>query len=374
MLRAKVAAYVRQLRNDMPRVVVDPNQPKAYEIWSDNLEGVATRRLIIYLRSSGCRWAIRVRDGESVPLAGCFDCEHSLAESTFGAPVSVGQYIKQFESAINSKDFTQYPVLCVYNEGNFFNPHELPHDARYSILRTVSDIPEIRSVIVESLPEYLNASVLTEIRSLLGDRRVEIGIGLESANPLVRRLCVNKSYDLDDFVDAVSLVRSYAKSLAYVLLKPSFLSEKEALDDALAACEFAFTSGVDVVSIEPLNISNYNLAGQLNRVGRYRPCWLWTVVEVAQRAYEMGAVRLGGEQFAPRYAHYPRNCPKCTPLFYERFNQFNETLDIKLLTNLKCECRSEWERELQMKHPPLLDRIEGSLLDLEAERVPLRFA
>ena len=61
---------------------------------------------------------------------------------------------------------------------------------------------------------------------------MEIGVGLESSNPMTRDLCVNKSYRPDMFEKLVKKVRKHCRLLAYVLIKPSFLTEKEGLDDS----------------------------------------------------------------------------------------------------------------------------------------------
>ena len=225
-LRAKIALYMKGLRQRMPQPAADPTVPKGFEAWPDNFNGLEAKRFIVYLRSSGCRWAIRVANGRSSMLPGCLDCEHSLAGSTFGRRVESHQYVQQFERAIAGVEFATHPVLCVYNEGNFFNTDELPATARRQILRRIDRIPDVKAVIVESLPRYLTKGVLAEMRKILGPRVIEIGIGLESADAVIRTLCVNKSYTLNDFVAAVARVRPYAQALAYVLLKPAFLTRK----------------------------------------------------------------------------------------------------------------------------------------------------
>jgi radical SAM enzyme (TIGR01210 family) len=298
-------------------------------------------------------------------LPGCLDCEHSLAGSTFGQPITSEEYLAQFDRAIVNVDFREHPVLGVYNEGNFFNTEELPADARSAILHRIAAIPEIKTVIFESLPEYISDGALAEARGVLGNRTIEIGIGLESSNPTIRALCVNKSYTLEEFDKAVLRIKNHAKALAYVLVKPSFLTEREALEDAVATARYAFEKGVDIVSIEPINLSNYNMSGALNRIGKYRVCWLWTVVEVVRRASAFGRVRLGGEQFSPRYYYHPFNCSKCSTRFYKAFQRFNATLNIDVLTSLSCtSCRESWEDDLAVDGGPLHERIDVALNEL----------
>jgi radical SAM enzyme (TIGR01210 family) len=364
-LRKKISTRMIEIRNRMPQPILNPREPKGHDPWPDNLDGVETKRHIVYLRSSGCRWAITLKDGKPSLLPGCLDCEHSLAGSTFGAPISSADYVAQFQEAIREAEFSSHPVLCVYNEGNFYNPEELPLDARRRILELIGNIPAIKTVILESLPEHLSDEALNETRSILGSRAIEIGIGLESSNRTIRALCVNKSYSLKDFDEAVGRVKKVAQVLAYVLLKPSFLTEREALEDAVTTARYAFEHGADVVSIEPVNLSAFNMSGALNRINRYRACWLWTVTEVVRRASAFGRVRLGGEQFAPKYYDHPFNCGKCSNRFYVAFQRFNATLDLGVL-DLDCECREQWVADLAKDGGPLHQRIGIALDELEA--------
>jgi radical SAM enzyme (TIGR01210 family) len=367
-LRSRIISYMQSLRRRMPQTMVDSSEPKDHEAWPDNFNGAETKRFIVYLRSSGCSWAIHVKDDQITLLPGCLDCEHSLAGSTFGKKIKSEEYVNQFERAIDGVDFSDHPVLCVYNEGNFYNEDELPAVARQAILQRIASIPEIHALIVESLPEYLRDEVMDETKQIIGPRTYEIGIGLESSNPTIRALCVNKSYSLETFESAVQRTKQYARVLAYVLLKPSFLTEREALEDAVETCRYAFSRGVDIVSIEPVNISNYNMSGELNRIGRYRPCWLWTVVEVAQRASMFGPVRLGGDQFSPKYYRHPFNCPKCNESFYNAFQKYNATCNIDHLTTLRCTCYRNWLQELETEYLPLGERIDLALSELETSR------
>jgi radical SAM enzyme (TIGR01210 family) len=363
---SRVKSYMKELRSRMKSEKVDSSTAKGSEPWSDFYDNKAVKRLIIYLRSSGCRWAISVRKNSIELLPGCFDCEHSLAGSTFGKKIPARQYITQFERALQGHNLDLHPVLCVYNEGNFFNEEELPREARLAILNRIAQIDSVKSVIVESLPAYLTSKNLSEAKHILGSRNFEVGIGLESANPTIRKLCVNKSYSLEEFKKAVELVKCCnAQVLAYVLLKPAFLYEIEAIRDAVAAAQYAFETGVNYVSIEPVNISNFNMSGELNRISKYRSCWLWSVIEVVRQASEFGTVRLGGEQFQPQYTRHAFNCEKCNKVFYDAFQVYNSSHNIDVLLSLECECRGEWLKDLEVQRQPLLQRVNDWINQLK---------
>ena len=253
------------------------------------------------------------------------------------------------------------PVLCLYNEGNFFNEVELPAEARTGMLRMIGADRRIKRLVLESLPEHISEKVLQETKELLGHVELELGIGLESADPKVRMLCINKSYSLAGFESVAARVRKHCRLLAYVLVKPSFLTEKEALDDSIRAARFAFDAGADVVSIEPISLGKYTMASILNQLGMYRTAWLWTVLEVAKAAQALGEVRIGGYQFAPSYEQHARNCDLCTPRVWASICEFNKTYRPEWLNVETCACTDEWRRELAKEYPPLEDRIADAL-------------
>jgi radical SAM enzyme (TIGR01210 family) len=362
-LKLDILAVMRSIRSvTRPLNPGPPDSAKGSEIWEGNLGGKPAKRAIIYLRSSGCAWAIRRGRDELAFLAGCLDCEHSVADTTYGVPISAKLYIKQFMAEYQKHDFQDIPILCVYNEGNFFNEEELPAEARREILRVIGADRGIRRLILESLPEYITEEVLLDTKRLLGAVELEVGIGLESADPNVRALCVNKSYSLAIFQSVSARVRKHCRLLTYVLVKPSFLTEREALDDSIRAVRFAFETGTDAVSIEPVSIGTYTMAGVLNRVGLYRPAWLWTVLEVAKAGYPLGEIRIGGYQFAPSYAQHARNCDICTPRIKDRVKHFNATHQFADLVGESCGCLTEWRDELTRVYPPLEERIATALV------------
>ncbi len=366
-LRRDLLAVMVRIRESMPRTPAPADVAKGGEIWEGHFDGHPIERVIIYLRSSGCFWAIRESQQKGSKFrAGCLDCQHSVAGTTLGVSISAASYVRQFVDLFSRYDFSHYPVLCLYNEGSFYNERELPREARREILGLIGANPHIRGVILESLPEFLTDNLLEETTRLLRGKALEIGIGLESADPWVRDFCVNKSYDLTRFDQAARIVKRHASLLAYVLLKPSFLTEAEALEDALLTTRYAFERGADVVSIEPVNTGEYNMCGALSRLGLYRVPWLWTVLDVVRASAPLGEVRVGGSQFAPQYDRCARNCMTCTPLIYSALRRYNGSCDIRDIEGLSCACSSEWRAELARIYPPRIERVAEAVRRLSA--------
>jgi archaeosine synthase beta-subunit len=354
-LRSEIIDFMCQVRSKISCTTISPDIAKGSEVWEGRLDGHKVNRVIIYLRSSGCTWAIAKPSGAF--QAGCFECEHGIAGTTLGIPIAPQSYIAQFLNEYNKYDFSDSPILCLYNEGSFFNPHELPVVARQQMLKVIAGNKNIRKVIIESLPAYITPDVVVETTSILGNKEVEIAVGLESSNPLVRDLCINKPFTLEQFCNVIPIIKQKCNLLTYVLLKPGFLTEKEALDDAQASVDYAFEHGADVVSIEPVSIGQHHLSGMLNKIGRYRPAWLWTVIDIITHSHHKGIIRVGGFQFEPKYTHHAQNCPLCNAQVTAALTCYNATNDITVLESLDCHCKQTWREELDEVFAPLPERI-----------------
>src|SRR5438309_1053021 len=85
---------------------------KASDVWEGNLHGEQIQRIIVYLRSSGCRFALMT--------GGCTTCAHALQQTTFGQPIAAEDYVQQFRAEYEAKGPENFPVVCIYNEGNMF--------------------------------------------------------------------------------------------------------------------------------------------------------------------------------------------------------------------------------------------------------------
>ena len=360
-LHRNIIKIMRRIRETTPKNDVNINHAKDSEICNTRLNGAPSKRVIIYLRSSGCASVINYNKGKTILKAGCLDCVHSLSGTTFGIPIPPESYLKQFASSFNQYDFSSYPMICVYNEGNFFNENELPILARNSILKKIADECNIKSVILESLPRFISENILKQTKEILQNKHVEIGVGLESSNPIIRKLCINKLYSLDSFKKATSLINKYFNTLTYVLIKPSFLTEAEALDDTIRSAEYAFQNGAKVVSLEPVGISDFSMSGALSKCGLYHPVWLWTVIEAVRSLHEKGEIRIGGIQFSPKYDITAYNCKKCSFIVKDAIQRYNMTADINCFKNIDCNCRNKWKEELESKQSSLIQRISTAV-------------
>jgi radical SAM enzyme (TIGR01210 family) len=161
---------------------------------------------------------------------------------------------------------------------------------------------------------------------------LEIGMGFESSNDLVRNICVNKGEKIEDFKNAIELINERGfLSLAYVLLKPPFLTEQESIDDASASVHDAVSLGFDRISLEPMTIHKYTVVDALRYANQYSTPWLWSVLEVINNCRDVDNLGIGGIGYYPIPLYSSRNYCECE-IIAEKVN--GETLRAK-------ECEKE---------------------------------
>jgi archaeosine synthase beta-subunit len=337
-----------------------------HEIGVSYIDGKEIERVIIILKGCGCEWAHR-KDG------GCTMCGH-LSGSSNGKPLPMDALKKQFDDAIAQYDFKNYPKLCVYNGGSLLNEREIPTELRRYMFNRIREIPEIKRLIIESRPVYIKDEILDEIEELLPDTTVEIGIGVETANDKVRDLILNKGVSSDELRKVGKKLRNRrTKFLAYVLVRPPFLTEAEAIEDTVESIKFAAELGADIVSLEAVSIQDLTMVAFLAEAGFYSPPWIWSIFEIVNRTYDMDVdLRIGGFEFYPIPKEFTSNCPACDKDMINIINQFNRTNDIKSLYGQKCPeaCNERWKIELEKnQHPNLVTRVISTLEQIDVQKI-----
>jgi len=342
--RRQLGIILKEIHRNIPPIPIDTFAVGDYEVRKGFLMGKKIKRLIIYLRSSGCQWMLDDENG------GCAMCGH-LAGTTRGKKITAEEYKIQFDKIISQFDFSEIPMVCVYNAGSFFNDNEVPTDAREYIYKKLSGIAEIRHVIFESRPEYISAEKLDILKNIMPDKRIEVGIGLESSDEYVRQMCLNKGFKIDEFLEAVNLLKkSDIYSLSYVLQKPPFLSESVAIENSVSSIKWAFQHGIDVVSLEPVSVQKNTLIHLLYNIKEYRPPWIWSVLKVVSQVGQLGLVRIGGFEFFPPPSVCTHNCTACNEICINAIEDYNATNDIEIINStlaMTCNtCKDEWMHQL----------------------------
>lgn len=242
-------------------------------------------------------------------------------------------------------------ILVIYNGGSFLSDKEIPHKTQLAILNFVRRHKTIKKIIVESRAEFVTEEKLQLYKKAIGDKELEIALGLESADDKVRNECLRKGLTKGTFEKAVKLINdSGFKSFAYVYLKPHCLTEEEAVINAMQSIVYCFQIGVDEVSLSCAFVQANTHLEKLYNQGEFVPPKLWSVIKVITQTAHFGPVRIGHFDDTPPPIAIPHNysgkdektvCPLCNQKVMTAIENYRETHDIRVFDGLTCSCEDQ---------------------------------
>ncbi len=307
------------------------------------LNGEKVKRVIFYLRSKGCQWSCT--NG-----GGCFMCGHYFG--TFkGKELPKYSFLNQFKNEYNKHNFTDIPVICIYNAGSILNDEEIPNNELFEILKIISQNKNIKRVILESRPEFIDYDVISEISKICENKVVEIGIGLETSSDLIRNKCINKGFTFESYIKAVCRIQKFnnIKVLTYLTVKPLFLTINESIEDVINSvmdiCEYT-----DIISLEPISVQKNTLIEYLYQRNLYSIPKGWMIRDIVMALHKKDVLnkfelRIGGFEFYPIPELVVSNCDKCNESLYKAIDYYNSTKKIDKIMELSCDCYKEYQAE-----------------------------
>ena len=328
------------------RKVKDKNKPIAVWIQDDIYRDFSIgKSLTIILRTEGCYYA---REG------GCLMCSYLMDSSP--EKITAENIINQFNYAIEKykekiKDLKDFSVK-IFTSGSFLDDREVPKKAREYIFKKLSEFKNLKEVAIESRPEFIDEYKLEEIKNYL-DVNVEIGVGIESFNEEIREKAINKGITNEQIIKAIKLAKRYNIGIkAYLLIKPLFITEKEAIEDAIYSANKCIELGCSRISFCPATIHKGSLMEYFWNKNQYRPPFLWSIIEILKEVKENNPNALimcdtagvGSE----RGAHNLYKC-KCNKLIKERLERFTLTQDLSIL-NVECDCKNIWKAYIEVEN------------------------
>ena len=327
----------------------DPGELTDYtKCWSeeDVIDNRPCRAFVVILKTRGCTWAL---------AGGCTMCGY--ANDSAWTKVSEEQLVAQFEKAWRRYDGEE--LVKIYTSGSFLDRFEVMPGAQKSILTTIGKPSSERTaplkVAFESLPGFVTDEAFKPLEGLV--QKMEVGIGVESSNLLVLRDSVNKGHSFEAFpLAAAACLRHGVSVKAYLMCKPPFLKESDALADStktiIDAAPYA-----DMVSLNPTNVQSNTLVDALYKRGSYRPPWLWTIVTalldgrtVAEDAGFKGMLK--SDVIASGQDRGAHNCKTCDEDVVGYLKKYKATQDKKwlraCLDEVKCACRKQWQLTVEL--------------------------
>ena len=326
---------MREIRSRREKTY-DPTEPTRVWLDEDNTPDGTMRSLTIILNTGGCRWA---RAG------GCTMCGY-VAESVEGGSVAHEDLMTQVEHCLDhERDEADDPaeLIKIYTSGSFLDEREITARSRRAIAETFADRERM---VVESLPDFVDREKLADFT----DRGLEtdVAVGLETATDRVRHDCVNKYFDFAEF-EAASEAAGDADAgvKAYLLMKPPFLSEPEAVADMKSSVRrCAAVENCHTVSMNPCNVQRYTMVEDLFHDGGYRPPWLWSVCDVLESTADTNAIVVS-DPVGHGSDRGPHNCGDCDDRVQTAIKDFDLRQDPSVFEQVSCECEATWTAVLE---------------------------
>lgn len=305
-------------------------------LWSEE-EALGPRRVrafVVIFRTRGCYWA---------DVKGCSMCGYS--KDTLGRSATPAELAEQLAHALQR--YAGEPYVKFYTSGSFLDDREVDPESRRAIVAAFSGRAE--RLLFETLPEFVTPEKVDPLRAAFAGE-LEVALGLESTDPTVLSKYVHKSAAPSEYLAAGDRVRALgARSKAYLLLKPPYLTESEAIEDVVRSAAAA-ADHFDTLSINPVHIQNGTVVEWLYHRGRYRPPWLWSVVEALERsAGRHGAARLVSFPTAGGLRRGPHNCGSCDAAVLRAIEEASLGQSFDRLAGLDCSCRATWAAERQLE-------------------------
>ena len=277
---------------------------------------------VAILRTRGCYWSIK----EGCSMCGYFN-------DTVPGGVNGDMLRLQWEKIRPILQGKKYAKI--YTSGSFIDTNEVPFEFADEIMSDMKDMG-VEKVLIESLPEFVNPKNFTYTNA----PKIEIAIGLESSNPIVLEKSVNKRLRWTHFVKVCKQARDNgAEVKAYVLLKPPYLSEKEAIEDAIQSAIDA-APHVDKISINPVNVQKNTVVEKLWMRNEWMAPWLWSVIEVLERCKDL-PVRVYSDPTGGGTRRGAHNCHDCNNKILQALKEHR--LGRKDLIGISCSCKKRWE-------------------------------
>jgi hypothetical protein len=275
----------------------------------------------------------RARYGEIVPVATilltnrecpwrCLMCD--LWKNTLPETVPAGAIPGQIDYALKMLPAARQVKL--YNSGSFFDVRAIPTDDYAAIAERVA---HFERVIVESHPSLVAANCFRFSDLVRG--RLEVAMGLETANPeVLARL--NKGMTLEQFALAARALCYHEIDLrVFVLVKPPFLNEDEALIWAKRSIDFAFDCGASAVSLIPTRGGNGALE-KFAATGEFSPPSLETLEAAAEYGLSLNRGRVFADVWDLSKLHL---CSACSDVRRARLQTMN--LSQVMVPRARCE-------------------------------------
>ncbi|HUS36282.1 MAG TPA: radical SAM protein [Verrucomicrobiae bacterium] len=294
------------------KALVDPRRPYAFFFEQERgPDGELWPTATIFLTNKECPWR-------------CLMCD--LWRNTTDERVEAGAIPEQIRFALEQLPAARQ--IKLYNSGSFFDEQAIPRDDWPAIADLARNF---KRVIVECHPALVTERVGEFARMIEG--RLEVAMGLETAHEQALNK-LNKRMSPDMFANAAEkLFHMNVDLRVFVLLKPPFIPDQEAVHWAKCSIDFALNAQPKVISVIPTRTGNGGL-DELERQGLFSEPHLGMLEEVVDYGIGLKRARVFADLWDLRRFS---KCPKCFEQREKRLHQMNCAQEVP--PRVACDCR-----------------------------------
>jgi radical SAM enzyme (TIGR01210 family) len=261
MTNRPFASFIKEL---MPSDLRSGNPDMPVSVWKelDRIEGKKEDTVVAIFRTRGCSWY----NYSSCSMCGYFnDIDLSItAENLYRQIDHVGQSLNGIK------------VLKIFTSGSFLDPIEIPPDVREYFMNTVGS--KIDTLLVESRTEYIREDNIRDLGKY--GPAIRIAIGLESTNDNIISNSINKGSTFAKYKTSALTARKLDYTVrTYLLFKPPFITEKDAIADMIHSIS-DIDGFTDDISVNPMNVQKNTFVEYLWKRHLYRPPRLWSLARI----------------------------------------------------------------------------------------------
>ncbi len=336
-LRQRLTMLARGIRHSIIPDSANLAAPQSYGNDTVVMEGKTLRRKRIVLLAPGCS------------VATCSMCPlPNEALDPKRRAINPDQIIAQFEAAFIHDDINQYDVITIFNNGNFLVDKEIDPSVRQHIYTRIAK-SNASILVIETLPQFITHPKLEEAKRFLGTKRLAAAIGLQSSNDLLREY-------------------GYI-AIAFLMIKPPFLTEREAVEDTTESVRYLSELGIQDPILCATRVAPNTIVNLLYQAGQFNPPWIWSVVEIIKRitcTIPQSQPIIATSVLKPERnedSTCAANCQKCTESLIRALEDFNNLKDTTPLASITCDCYKDYLTFMQAENQKPLSgmSIEGRI-------------
>ena len=329
-MKPRIVNLMRDIWEKAKKNLRKPDPAKPIAIWTekDMIDGEIVDAMVVILNTAGCSWAKR---------SGCTMCGYI---NDTCEEVLENDFLEQINSV--KRRFQDQPYVKFFTSGSFTNPEEIPVSIGMDLLSYFSD--RCKKICIESRVEYITDEWMNRLSKL--PCKVEVALGLESANDRILSELINKNITFEGYLTAVKKIFSAGLTAkTYLLLKPPFLTEREAVMDCIDSIR-KIIPHTNTISVNPVNVQKFTLVDHLHFRGHYRLPWYYSLEEVFTQCLQLtreNGVRLMSTPSGAGTRRGIHNCKKCDWKYAEAFKAISLGMaGLEVFERIECQCRTGW--------------------------------